>query len=160
MDDILTKPAELGALSRTLSQWLPSLVARNARAYEAVNEGQPGLQSELFNLAGLGAIATTPAEQTEILLDFIAHNESDLSSLRAAQIDMDLSACARIAHRMKGSSQMVGARELATACEKMERAARRGTPEDVGKANAAMDVALARLMTRLNDATRVMTGSI
>ncbi len=155
MDDILTKPAELGALSKTLSKWLPSLMPRNGGGNDAAGEGSPGPHSELFNLAGLGAIATTAAEQTEILQDFIAHNESDLSSLRAAQIVMDLSACARIAHRMKGSSQMVGARELATACESMEHAARRGTPEEVDRANAAMDGALSRLMARLAVATGV-----
>jgi len=38
---------------------------------------------------------------------------------------------------------MVGARELASACETMERAARQGAAEDVSKATAAMDWALA-----------------
>lgn len=67
---------------------------------------------------------------------------------------------ARIAHRMKGSSQMVGARELATACETMEQAARRGASDDVDKANVAMDGALARLMAQLAEATRITAESI
>jgi PAS domain S-box-containing protein len=155
MDDVLTKPAELGALSRILSKWLPAPRAQVFGPDDSVAVAPPGPQSELFSLAGLGAIAATAAEQNEILRDFITHNQSDLSSLRAAQIVMDLPACSRIAHRMKGSSHMVGARELATACEGMERAARGGAAEDVGKANAAMDGALGRLMARLTEAIRV-----
>jgi PAS domain S-box-containing protein len=143
MDDIITKPAELGALSRTLSKWLASPVAQIPAADDPAMVGRPAAQSELFSLDGLGAIAATAAEQNEILQDFITHNESDLANLRAAQIVMDLPTCARIAHRMKGSSQMVGARELASACETMERAARQGAAEDVSKATAAMDWALA-----------------
>jgi PAS domain S-box-containing protein len=154
MDDILTKPAELGALSKILSKWLPAPRSQFQDADDRAAVAQPAPQSELFSLAGLGAIATTAAEQNEILQDFITHNESDLCSLRAAQITMDLQACARIAHRMKGSSQMVGARELATACETMERAARQGAPEDVGKANTGMDGAMARLIARLAETTR------
>jgi PAS domain S-box-containing protein len=154
MDDILTKPAELGALSKILSKWLPAPRSQFHDADDRAAVAQPAPQSELFSLAGLGAIATTAAEQNEILQDFITHNESDLCSLRAAQITMDLQACARIAHRMKGSSQMVGARELATACETMERAARQGAPEDVGKANTGMDGAMARLIARLAETTR------
>jgi PAS domain S-box-containing protein len=160
MDDILTKPAELGALSKTLSIWLPSLKAPKVGDADTVDAGRAETHSELFNLAGLGAIATTAAERTEILQDFITHNESDRSSLRAAQLVKDLPACARIAHRMKGSSRMVGARELATACETMEHAARRGASEDVGKANVAMDGALDRLMAQLAEVTRVNAESI
>jgi PAS domain S-box-containing protein len=149
MDDILTKPAELNALSRILSKWLSFRLAQPPASGEPAVAGPPVTLSEAFNLAGLGGIATTSSERVEILQDFISHSESDLCSLRAAQSLLDLPACARIAHRMKGSSRMVGARELSAACETVERAARDGLPEDVGRATAAMDVALARVATGL-----------
>ena len=160
MDDILTKPAELGALRRTLLKWLPSRQAPDSGALNLADASPPAPQAELFNLAGLGAIAIGVTDQTEILRDFMTHNDADLSNLRAAQIVMDLPACARIAHRMKGSSQMVGARELAAACETMEHAARRGAAEDVSKANAALDGALGRLLARLAEATCINTELI
>jgi HPt (histidine-containing phosphotransfer) domain-containing protein len=55
---------------------------------------------------------------------------------------------------MKGSSRMVGARDLAAACETMERAARQGSPEDAGAAKAAMDRALERLEAHVAETTR------
>lgn len=154
MDDILTKPAELNALSKALSKWLPGPVAAVARPANPPGAGPHTTQSGIFSLAGLGKLATTAAERSEIMQDFMAHNESDVASLRAAQIIQDLPACVRIAHRMKGSSQMVGARELAAACDTMERAALLGIPADVGRANAAVDRALVRLEARLAEATR------
>ncbi len=102
-------------------------------------------QIAALSLLGLSKIAATPAERTEILVDFISNSESDLSDLRAAQIVPDLPACARIAHRMIGSSRMIGAIELAEVCENMERAARQGSAEDVMRRTPAMDGALGRL---------------
>jgi PAS domain S-box-containing protein len=151
MDDILTKPAELDALRRTLSKWLPASVA----VAVDVDTSQTGNVAAL-TLAGLSKIASTAAERTEILVDFISNSESDLSDLRAAQNIADLPACARIAHRMLGSSRMIGATELAEVCENMERAARLGSTEDVMKANAAMDGALGRLDAHLVEAKRVI----
>jgi PAS domain S-box-containing protein len=160
MDDILTKPAELSALSKVLSKWLPSTMAEIPGSEEVAGTGSQVPAAEIFSLAGLGRIASTAAERTEIVQHFITHNESDRCALRAAQTIMDLPACARIAHRMQGSSRMVGAHELAAACEGLERAAREGNPRDLQKANKVVDGALQRLGARLADATRVDTELI
>jgi len=160
MDDILTKPAELSALSKIFSKWLPSPTSEIRSSDDAAGTGSQVPYWEVFGLAGLGQIAGTAAERTEIVQHFMTHNESDRSALRAAQIVMDLPACARIAHRMKGSSKMVGAQELVAACEDLERAAREGNPEDLQKANTVMDGALDRLGARLADATRADTELI
>jgi PAS domain S-box-containing protein len=160
MDDILTKPAELSALSRTLSKWLPSTVAEIPSSDETAGTGAQVPSAEIFGLAGLGKLADTAAGRTEIVQHFMTHNESDRSALRAAQITMDLPACARIAHRMTGSSKMVGAQELAAACEGLERAARAGNPADLQNANTVMDRAMDRLGAHLADATRADTELI
>ena len=76
----------------------------------------------------------------------------DFARLRAALTTQDLQACARIAHRMRGSSGMVGARDLAAACENMERVAGQG--EDVKAAQAAMGRELERLEAYLAATTR------
>jgi HPt (histidine-containing phosphotransfer) domain-containing protein len=54
---------------------------------------------------------------------------------------------------MKGSSRMVGAGDLAAACESMERAARQGSTEDAGTAKAAMGRALERLEVHVAETT-------
>jgi PAS domain S-box-containing protein len=157
MDDILTKPAELNALRKTLSKWLPSRAAAPLSTDDAANAASQGGAISTLTLAGLSRIAASPAERTEILLDFISNSESDLSDLRAAQVAADLPACARIAHRMLGSSRMIGAIELAEICGSMERAARQGSSEEVMKANTAMGGALCRLDAQLAEAKRVIT---
>ena len=51
---------------------------------------------------------------------------------------------------------MIGAIELATVCENMERAARQGSTDEVMKADAEMDGALGRLDAHLAEARRVI----
>jgi PAS domain S-box-containing protein len=156
MDDVLTKPAELNALRKTLSKWLPS----GATAPGESNAGTAVVvtAAAALDLAGLGRIASTAGERAEILVDFISNSESDLSDLRAAQIILDHAACARIAHRMSGASRMIGALELAEVCENIERAARKGSVEDLMKADAAMDGAMGRLDGYLVEARRMLPG--
>jgi CheY-like chemotaxis protein/HPt (histidine-containing phosphotransfer) domain-containing protein len=142
MDDVLTKPAELERLRSTLSKWLPPTTLLLAEAEELA---EPLEESVLLDLAGLARIAASSVERDEILLEFMAHNEADLLSLGDAHRVLDFPACARIAHRMSGSSQLVGAQELATACAALERAARQERAEDLGRARVAMDTAVRRL---------------
>jgi CheY-like chemotaxis protein len=149
MDDILTKPSELAALRETLSKWLPFAATATVGLDVAAVAGSGAAQIAPIALVELDKIAATAAERAEILLDFMTQARSDLAGLRAALTTQDLPACARTAHRMKGSSRMVGARDLAAACETMERAARAGNLEDAGTAKAAMDQALERLETHL-----------
>jgi HPt (histidine-containing phosphotransfer) domain-containing protein len=156
MDDILTKPAELKALRKTLTAWLPSGTASAPRPADVEDTPLREGPVAALTLEGLSKIASTPEQRTEILVDFISNSESDLSDLRSAQRICDLPACARIAHRMLGSSLMIGATELAEVCENMERAARMGCSEDVMEADAAMDGALARLDAHLSEAKRVI----
>jgi PAS domain S-box-containing protein len=156
MDDILTKPAELSALRKILTTWLPAGGAPFLRTGETDDPEPEESTIAALTLSGLSKIASTPAQRAEILVDFISNSESDLSDLRAAQRISDLPACARIAHRMLGSSRMIGATELADLCESMERAARMGSFEDVMKTDDEMDGALLRLDAHLVEAKRVI----
>ncbi len=152
MDDILTKPAGLSMLKQMLAKWLPQAAAA-AGPEDAADAGMGATQIAPIGLAELDKIAATAAERAEILLDFMTQTQSDLAGLRTARTMNDLLACARIAHRIKGSSRMVGARDLAATCETMERAVRQGNPQEVAGANAAMDRALQRLEAHLADTT-------
>jgi PAS domain S-box-containing protein len=154
MDDILTKPAELTVLKATLSKWLPSAATATAGPDDAADAGSDAARIAPLDLTELDKIVANAAEREEILLDFMTQIRSDLAGLRASLTMQDFPACTRIAHRMKGSSGMVGARDLAAACGTMERAARQGSPEDAGAAKAAMERALERLEAHLAERTR------
>jgi CheY-like chemotaxis protein/HPt (histidine-containing phosphotransfer) domain-containing protein len=152
MDDILIKPSKLADLRETLSKWLPPAAAVAAGPDEAPDPESGTTPIAPIDFALLDQFAASAADRAEILLDFMTHIRSDFVGLRAALTMQDLPACVRIAHRMKGSSGMVGARDLAAACETMERAAGQG--EDAGAAKAPMDQALERLEAYLAATTR------
>lgn len=149
MDDILTKPAELAMLKAALSKWLPAAATVATSPVSAGQEGSGNTHAAPIDLAELDKIAANAADRTEVLRDFMAQTRSDLADLEAVLKKQDLPACVRIAHRMKGSSRMVGAQDLAAACETMERAARQGSPQDAGAAKAAMNRAFEHLETHL-----------
>jgi two-component system, NarL family, sensor histidine kinase EvgS len=145
MDEILTKPAGLGVLKATLSKWLP-FAATTTSSEDAADVGSSATQTAPIDFAELDKIAVTAADRAEILLDFMTQTRSDLAGLRVAVTTQNLPARVRIAHRMKGSSRMVGAQDLAAASETMEHAVGHGSPED---AMVAMDQALERLESHL-----------
>jgi PAS domain S-box-containing protein len=139
MDEIPTKPAGLGVLKATLSKWLPFAATTTTSSEDAADVGSSAMQTAPIDFAEL-------ADRAEILLDFMTQTRSDLAGLRVAVTTQNLPARVRIAHRMKGSSRMVGAQDLAAASETMEHAVGHGSPED---AMVAMDQALERLESHL-----------
>ncbi len=153
MDDILTKPADLTELKAILLKWLPSAATAIAGPDDAADTGSGAALIAPIDFAELDKIGISATERAEILLDFMTQIRSDFAGLRSALSMQDLPACARIVHRMKGSSRMVGAGDLAAACESMERAARQGSTEDAGTAQAAMRRALERLEAHIGETT-------
>ena len=156
MDDILTKPAELTALKEMLSKWLPSATTATIDADAAADARLGRAQVSSLDLIALDKIAATPVERAEILLDFMTQTRSDLAALTAALIMPSLPACTRIAHRMKGSSLMVGAQALAAACESMENAARQSSIQDAAAAKPVIDRALEKLEAHIAGPTHAI----
>ncbi len=150
MDDILTKPAGLAALKKALSKWLPFTAQQPAGLDGAVDVEASAAPIDLVEL---NKIAATATDRAEILLDFITQTRSDLTALHSAVAMQNLPARVRIAHRMKGSSRMVGARDLAAACEAMERAVARNSADE---ALAAMDQTMAQLEAHLTQISLVL----
>ncbi|MGP1679580.1 MAG: response regulator [Burkholderiales bacterium] len=149
MDDILTKPAGRAMLKEMLAKWMPPAAFATAGAGDAEDAVSGAVQNSPIDLAELDKIAATAAERAEILLDFMTQTRPDLVALHAALANQDFPACARIAHRMKGSGRMVGVRDLAAACASMERAALQGNPQDAAAAKAEMDRTLQELEAHL-----------
>ncbi|HEV8257267.1 MAG TPA: ATP-binding protein [Casimicrobiaceae bacterium] len=151
MDDILTKPAELTELKEMLSKWLPFAATATINAAAEARSGRTQVSS--IDLIALDKIAATPADRAEILLDFMTQTRSDIAALTAALLMPSLPVCLRIAHRMKGSSLMVGAQALAAACESMESAARQSNMQDAAAAKPVIDRALEKLEAHIASPT-------
>ncbi|MBI4290395.1 MAG: PAS domain S-box protein [Betaproteobacteria bacterium] len=145
MDDVLTKPVELTALKEALAKWMPAATASFPRPVLAGSEPDGTAQGTPIDYGELDKIAVNAADRMDILQDFMEQTRSDLAQLEAALKDKDLAACGRIAHRMKGASRMVGARELAAESEAFEKTARQGGPNNADAVKAALQRLAAHL---------------
>ena len=125
MDDFLIKPVALGELMSRLDRWLPlpdsGLMPLDPLEAPAVPVQRPLEHEVLAEIA-----MDDPVAEREILIDFRRINDEDAFLLRRAVADRDLPQVTRLAHRVKGSSGMVGARELADVCARIENASRAG----------------------------------
>ena len=71
----------------------------------------------------------------EILLQFMASDQTDAAELRQALTGENCGAIAKSAHRVKGASRMIGAQPYANVAERIERA---GRDSDLAAARACI----------------------
>lgn len=136
MDEILLKPANMTQLSSMLRAWLLS-------AGESHEHGE-------IDYSKLDAIIADPAAQDKLLEDFLVHIDADRSKLSKAFAQEDRAGVQDTAHRMHGSSRMVGATHLATTCAAIESAAKDGQMAKAAAGRAALDDAIERLRKQLS----------
>ncbi|HQT27064.1 MAG TPA: response regulator, partial [Burkholderiales bacterium] len=122
MDDILVKPAGMTELKDKLSKWTK--------------------RRNFVDLEMLSTIVKDEAAQIQLLNDFLKHILTDLGKLPGMFESGDLAGMKNTAHRMKGSSRMVGARLLAEACEAVEKAAGAGDAEKALASKAGLERAV------------------
>ena len=77
--------------------------------------------------------------EREILADFKAANDADMSALRIAFAGRNIANVTQASHRIKGACKMVGAMALASVCERIESAGRRNSWQDVAHEKAALE---------------------
>jgi signal transduction histidine kinase/CheY-like chemotaxis protein/HPt (histidine-containing phosphotransfer) domain-containing protein len=159
MDDYVVKPVQLAELMKRLDQWLPvpqtmpapldelggpdrcpAALAIDRTILQVISNGDPGIERD-------------------IMLDFRRVNDGDSLMLRRAVGNADAPLVTRVAHRIKGASQMVGASDLAAACERIEMASRDSNWKAVELGMEAFQVEMHRLNAFL-DTQRALDGSL
>jgi PAS domain S-box-containing protein len=147
MDDCLVKPANLAQLGEVLDRWVP--LARHVAPAPQAADPVPSVGPRGHGLLDLALLAEIsgrdPLAQAEMLLDFRRANDLDAAALRQAIAAADFEQAANSSHRIKGSSQMLGATSLGQACAGIEAA---GATRDAAGLAAAMhdfEVELLRL---------------
>nr|WP_240980186.1 ATP-binding protein [Ramlibacter agri] len=133
MDGCLFKPVALPELLQQLEHWLPLpdgaghvAPADQARAADGPFDGA------LLELISGGDRQL----EGRILEEFLQANEEDLAQLQAATDAYDTREVARLAHRVMGAAQTLGATELRHACRGLEENAIVAEPQ----ANLAADL--------------------
>lgn len=120
MDDLLVKPANLMQLKETLIKWLPASATLNGLVGGAGTKDLSA-HSDPIDFEILKEVVPDSAEQAQVLQEFLSYIRVDNIKLIETLEAGDQLNAARMAHRMKGSSRMVGAiqlNEIYTAVEK------------------------------------------
>jgi PAS domain S-box-containing protein len=139
MDDCLVKPADLARLGAMLDRWVP--LARDVPSGTPAPVPSPPVASGGHGLLDLVLLAEIsgrdPLAQAEMLLDFRRINNVDSTALRKAVAEANFAQVVDFSHRIKGSSQMLGATLLGQACARIEAAG--ATRDSAGLTTAMHD---------------------
>jgi two-component system, NarL family, sensor histidine kinase EvgS len=144
MDELLVKPANLSRLKKVIAKCL-SIPEPDDPQAESLPAAAGKQGSGPIDYAELGKVVPDSSEQAEVLQDFLAHIRADYTRLLEVLKQGDRVNLERTAHRMKGSSRMVGAKHLAEVCAAIEQAAREGNIGGVKSAQQALDKGISQL---------------
>jgi CheY-like chemotaxis protein/HPt (histidine-containing phosphotransfer) domain-containing protein len=170
MDDYLSKPVRVGALTAVIKRWLPGYES-TPRSRGASSARTPDFLPSLEHVADvldratiLELQATLTTETREQLIEaFETSLPIYLADIEAAVGRSDQSGIRRLAHLLKGSSTAIGATRLTLSCEQLEHgAAGAQTADDeaqLASLRAAASDASVALRTQLRGTTsNVATG--
>lgn len=142
MDDVMVKPTILAKLRATILRWLPELngstVAGPAAETAKVDVDTPIDRIQLQN------IMPDSAGQITLLKNFKLHQHTDLDKLAGDLAKGDIAGAALTAHRLKGASRVVGAKDLARVYAAIEQAAKENDLKSVQTMMQTLDVTAGR----------------
>ncbi|HXG45894.1 MAG TPA: response regulator [Gemmatimonadales bacterium] len=136
MNDYLTKPISLEALAAMLASWT------GAGPPGAPGAGGPASEAGSVAAGQSGALDPTPLDQLrqldaglarEICRIFLSETPLRLIELSRAVEDGQIADIQRVAHSLKGSCLMIGARDLGLRAEVLERQAAAGALHQAGE---------------------------
>jgi PAS domain S-box-containing protein len=116
MDEILIKPAKISVLRNTLIKWLPDNLKSN---FHQVTDTYVESDSPI-DFTDLKNIVTEPDRLISLLNRFKIHHQTDLKKLINELMDGNMTDAAHLAHRLKGSCKIAGARDLINGYVKIE----------------------------------------
>ena len=107
---------------------------------DSPDDAAPIDPSELAEISGGDRLV-----EQQMLATFRRANDADVAALRQALANRDLAAVTRCTHRVKGAARMVGAKALASICEKIEQAGHAGDWDAIAVQGEALDRELVRV---------------
>ncbi|MCI2284558.1 response regulator [Colwellia sp. MSW7] len=142
MDEVLVKPRNLIQLKQMLSKWLPDSVKKPNQVIHSINHSSNSRNIVPINYTILEQIETDTIKQIQILEDFIFHIHTDNKKLIKLLAQGACDDIKNTAHRMKGSSRMIGAEGIAKACSVIEQAAANGDILNARTGKSTLDIEL------------------
>ncbi len=143
MDDYIVKPVTLDRLAAALAKCRPlaAATAPEAAAAPPVKKQRiaAGTALDRDALDQLREDLGGTAALREVIRSFLDQTPSVLSALRDAAARADVPSIRRAAHMIKGTSSILGARELSEQCAEIERVGQTGYIADAGSRVIAVE---------------------
>ncbi len=128
MDDYISKPVARQRLHEVISRWLSDGGGLQGRAPGAERPGPDGSAPEVDAATCASLREEHPLEMRQSLVEtFELQLPSAVQEILEAARQGDAARLKRAAHRLRGSSLMLGASSLASACQSMEDRAQPGS---------------------------------
>ncbi len=125
MDAYLTKPVSMTQLAATLLAWMPPATPAGASPVGETGQWIAGVNGGAL----LESCGGDPVATLRVLADFVAASRADQLVMEAGVLQKDLPCVLRQAHRIRGSSAMVGAYDLSTIVAALEACAKGSAPQ-------------------------------
>jgi CheY-like chemotaxis protein/HPt (histidine-containing phosphotransfer) domain-containing protein len=150
MDDYLSKPVRFESMEATLERWLESPTGHAPSRAPAAEKDDDVLDRTLVDqLRELGPADDGRHQFAQLVDTFVAQSATRLDDLRQAAEGGDFEAVGRAAHSQRGSSAVMGAAALASACAALEAASKQGGGADVRARLQDVEAQLERATTAL-----------
>ena len=151
MDELLVKPNNLAQLKKTLMLCLSISESGNSQPAASATDANVDERLRPIDYAALTQVVPDSVTHVRVLLDFQRYLRTDCAKLFRLLEQGDLDDVGITAHRMKGSSRMVGAVFMAEACVTLEQAAADGDLTGARAAGAALGEAAGKLDAYLDE---------
>jgi HPt (histidine-containing phosphotransfer) domain-containing protein len=134
MDDFLSKPIDAGELNRILAKWLPQKMtagkdvpAGSGNAVSAAGKTERRSDEKAAGLlidraAGIINAVNNEKLYRQLLFDFKTSHGGNLQGIKAALEEGDYQLAHRLAHTVKSTSNLIGAKSLGAAALAVEKA--------------------------------------
>ena len=139
MDDYIAKPVTLDRLAPALAKCRPLAAATAVAPPVEKQKIAAGTARDRDVLDQLREDLGGTAALREVIRSFLDQTPSVLSALRDAAARADVPSIRRAAHMIKGTSSILGARELSEQCAEIERVGQTGCIADAGSRVIAVE---------------------
>ena len=160
MDDYLTKPVRLGALSEALSRWcvpaeqpandVPAKAPPPESAVQPLEAAAPPLDQAIIEELRRLSVSRRPSFLSEIVERFLMDTDEIVRGMQAAT--GDASTLVALAHRLRGASVALGARQVGELCAQLESSVQRGELAAVPGFLSRIELELTRVRAALHEA--------
>lgn len=148
MDGFLPKPFRAEELFATLEQMVPGNPTRTDRSGFADQAGRPRVFDRQDALGRVEGMLDVLAEMADL---FMGELPELVGAIKTGIEQGDLSAVAKAAHRVKGSSSLLGATAVSAAAGDLNDVARAGDRQGAGGAWVKLELEISRLEPELQE---------